>query len=58
LTGCRLTDRVPIFTSGSAIPDLLFFSPSMLEKGTAGISAAGYFGNDWGVDSGDFAYSN
>lgn len=54
IVGMRSTDRIPLFSSGAGIPDLLVVTPAMLEKGSDGIRAAGYFGNDWGVDTGDF----
>jgi poly(3-hydroxybutyrate) depolymerase len=56
LPGLRLTDRCPLFLSGAAYPDLLVFGPEMLIKGPAGIRAAGYFGIDWGVETGEVAW--
>ncbi|MHC5021275.1 MAG: carboxylesterase family protein, partial [Planctomycetota bacterium] len=54
--GMRLTDRVPIFTSGVSIPDLMAFTTDVLAQGGAGVKAAGYFGNDWSVENGEFAF--
>jgi hypothetical protein len=56
LTGLRLTDRLPYFTSGVAYPDCLLISPKSLSEGPAAFIAVGYFGGDWGVDSGEFAW--
>jgi len=56
VVGMRLTDRVPYFSSGAAIPDVIVFGPEMLEKGTSGIRAAGFFGPDWEWATGDFVY--
>ncbi len=56
LSGMRLTDRLPYFVSGVAFPDVTLISPEMLAKGSTGILAAGFFGNDWKVESGDFAW--
>jgi len=56
LTGLRLTNRLPYFTSGTGFPDCLVLSPAILEEGTEGILAAGFFGNDWSVDRGEFAF--
>jgi len=56
ITGMRLTDRVPLFTSGVPIPDLMVFAAETLSKGGAGVKAAGYFGNDWSVANGEFAF--
>lgn len=56
IVGLRLTDRIPYLTAGVAYPDCTVFGLDTLSKGTAGVRAAGFFGNDWGVDSGDFAW--
>jgi hypothetical protein len=52
----RLTERLPIFVSGMGYPDCLVLGAEMLTRGMNGVRAAGYFGTDWGVDSGDFAW--
>jgi len=56
LAGMRLTDRLPYFVSGVAYPDCIVIGPEMLSQGLAGVRAAGFFGLDWGVESGDFAW--
>jgi poly(3-hydroxybutyrate) depolymerase len=56
LTGLRLTDRLPYFTAGVAYPDCLLLSEKSLTESPAGILAAGYFGGDWSVNSGEFAW--
>jgi hypothetical protein len=56
VVGLRLTDRIPYLSAGVAYPDCTVFGLDTLFKGTEGIKAAGFFGNDWGVDSGDFAW--
>jgi pimeloyl-ACP methyl ester carboxylesterase len=56
LAGMRLTERIPYFVSGVGIPDLLVLDPTMLEKGEDGIVVSGFFGNDWSVDKGEFAW--
>jgi hypothetical protein len=53
----RSTDRIPLFSSGAGIPDLIVVSPAMLEKGSEGIRVAGYFGNDWSVEKGEFVFA-
>lgn len=47
--GMRRAMRLPYFSSGAAYPDLV-----VLDGG--GPVAAGFFGEDWGVDSGEFAW--
>jgi poly(3-hydroxybutyrate) depolymerase len=56
IAGMRLTDRLPYFTSGVAYPDFIVLSPDVLTQGNAGIRAAGFFGPDWGVESGESAW--
>jgi predicted esterase len=54
--GLRLLQRLPVFLSGVAWPDATVLSAQMLTKGLEGILAAGFFGNDWGVADGDWAF--
>jgi hypothetical protein len=56
LRGMRLTDRLPYFLSGVAYPDCTVLGPETLSHGDAGIRAAGFFGLDWGVASGEWAW--
>jgi hypothetical protein len=56
LTGMRLTDRLPYFTSGTAYPDCLLLRAGTQPEGLPAIIAAGYFSGDWEVDSGEFAW--
>jgi hypothetical protein len=54
--GMRLTDRVPYFTAGVAFPDCTVFGPDTLRSSAAGPKAAGFFGGDWSVENGEFAW--
>jgi dienelactone hydrolase len=54
--GRRLAERMPYFTSGAAFPDVLVVSASALTDGIRGVRCAGFFGNDWQVATGDFAF--
>jgi dienelactone hydrolase len=56
LAGMRLTDRLPYFVSGVAYPDCLILGLDTLESGMGGIRCAGFFGLDWSVKTGDFAW--
>ncbi len=56
VAGMRLTDRLPYFTAGAGVPDCLVLSTDMLTKGMEGVLAAGFFGADWGVHSGEFVW--
>ena len=54
--GMRLTDRLPYFVSGVAYPDCTVIGPDVLTDGNEGVRAAGYFGIDWTVENGEFAW--
>ncbi len=57
IVGMRLTDRLPYFVSGVGYPDCVVFGQEILSEGTQAIKAAGFFGIDWTIKAGDFAYS-
>ena len=57
IIGMRLAERVPVFLSGVGIPDVVVLSPEALTDGVAGVKAAGFFGNDWSVEKGDFLFN-
>lgn len=42
--------------NGTKFPDFLLFDPSVLSDGTDGVKCAGFFGNDWSVESGEFIW--
>ena len=56
VSGMRLTDRLPYFLSGVEYPDVTVIGSEMLARGSKGVRVAGFFGLDWGVDSGEFAW--
>ncbi|MDP8244175.1 MAG: prolyl oligopeptidase family serine peptidase [Candidatus Hinthialibacter antarcticus] len=58
LVGMKLTDRCPYFTSGVGYPDVTVLTPGYLKDGAEGIVAAGFFGMDWGVESGEFVFQD
>lgn len=58
LPGLKLTERLPYFVAGVAIPDCFVAGTEMLTNGSEGIRVAGFFGPDWQVASGDFAWNN
>jgi pimeloyl-ACP methyl ester carboxylesterase len=57
LPGLRLTERMPCFLSGAGFPDCLVAGVDMLTKGIGGVRGAGFFGPDWGVETGEFAWA-
>jgi predicted esterase len=58
LIGCSATNRLPIFLSGCEYPDFAVFRPSVLLQGPAACIAAGFFGNDWGIDLNQSQFKN
>ena len=56
LPGMRLNDRLPYFVSGVAYPDFTLISTEMLTEGAAGVRAAGFFAQDWSLDSSQTAW--
>ncbi|GGW26746.1 hypothetical protein GCM10007383_09980 [Arenibacter certesii] len=42
--------------NGSTFPDFLLFDETVLDQGTSGIKSAGFFGNDWSIENGDFEW--
>ena len=55
IVGMRLTDRMPIFTSGAAFPDYWAVSPASLSDREKGVRAAGFWDNAW--MPGEFVFS-
>lgn len=54
IAGMKLASRLNYFLSGAAYPDCTVIGPEMLREGTKGVRVAGFFGNDWSVNQGDF----
>jgi hypothetical protein len=53
IAGLRLTDALPYLYAGYSFPDLLIARPPLLTEGNRGVEAAGFFGPDWRLESGD-----
>lgn len=56
VNGMRLTVGFPYFLSGVGYPDVTVIGSEMLKEGSKGIRAAGFFGPDWSVEKGEFAW--
>lgn len=54
VTGMRLANRLPYLSPGIGLPDCTVFDPRILTEGDAGVLMTGFFGLDWGVESGEF----
>ncbi|MEI7576423.1 MAG: prolyl oligopeptidase family serine peptidase [Armatimonadota bacterium] len=46
LQAARLSERIPLFSAGVAIPDILVINPSMLKDGIKGVEAIGFTAKD------------
>lgn len=42
--------------NGTTFPDVLIFDEYLLERGSPSVKCAGFWGNDWSVESGDFVW--
>jgi hypothetical protein len=52
--GMRLANRLPYLSPGIGLPDCTVLDPRVLSEGDAGVLMTGFFGLDWGVESGEF----
>jgi pimeloyl-ACP methyl ester carboxylesterase len=51
--GTVVIERLPMAVSGVGLPDWTVIGADTFSTGIGGVRAAGYFGNDWGLDSGE-----
>lgn len=58
LVGMKAANMNLYFIAGSGFPDLLVFGADMLESYFDGVRCVGYFGNDWSVENGEFAFND
>ena len=42
--------------NGTTFPDVFIFDETILSKGVSSIKCAGFFGNDWSIENGDFEW--
>ena len=42
--------------NGTSFPDVMIFNDNVIAKGIEGVTCAGFFGNDWSVERGDFVW--
>ena len=43
--------------NGTTFPDVTLFDDSVLKEGERNVKCAGFFGNDWSIDKGDFEWN-
>ncbi len=56
LSGAWATERMPYFVSGAGFPDCLVLGADLPTEGFKAVRAAGFFGEDWQVASGEFVW--
>ena len=54
--GMRVTERLPYFISGAGFPDYYIVGADMLEKGSVGVRAAGFFDSEWKFSEAECAF--
>jgi hypothetical protein len=42
--------------NGTTFPDVIILNSSVIKDGIDGIEGAGFFGNDWSIENGDFVW--
>jgi hypothetical protein len=47
------TEANQYFAGGSGFPDYLIFTVDLLKDGVKAIKVAGFYGNDWHIESGE-----
>lgn len=57
VVGSRASNNLPYLQPMLGLPDLLVVGADTWESGFGGVRAAGFFGNDWSVERGDFGFS-
>ena len=58
IRGARATYPNDYISGISGYPDAMIFGLDILKSSISGVKAAGFFGNDWTVENGNFKYSN
>ena len=56
--GMRLTNRIPIFNSGTGLPDWVVIDAAAMRQGLRSARAAGYYDNDWNLSPLDTAWQS
>ncbi|MBD3173925.1 MAG: prolyl oligopeptidase family serine peptidase [Armatimonadia bacterium] len=54
--GYHTAELAHYFVSGTAYPDYVVFGPDAAATGTHGALLAGFFGEDWRIESGEYAW--
>jgi hypothetical protein len=54
--GMKATFTNHYLVNGTTFPDLIIVNSNVIKDGLAGIDGAGFFGNGWSVQNGDFIW--
>ena len=54
--GMKATYANLYLENGTTFPDLILVNSKVIQEGIPGIEGAGFFGNDWSVEKGDFMW--
>ena len=58
LAGMKLCDRRQYLYPGYSLPDLIVCGSDVLHSGSKNVKVAGFFGNDWSIENGDFVWND
>jgi pimeloyl-ACP methyl ester carboxylesterase len=54
--GMKATYANVYLENGTTFPDVIIVNSNVIKEGVAGIEGAGFFGNDWSIEKGDFVW--
>lgn len=57
IVGMRGTNTLPYLLPGIGFPDLFVMRADALTKGEEGVVAAGFFGDDWSIETGELVWN-
>jgi hypothetical protein len=57
LIGMKVNNRLPYLNPGIGLPDCTILNSDVLTKGEDGVVMTGFFGLDWGYESGEFVWT-
>lgn len=56
MTGAKAAYMNHYLVNGTTFPDVLLFDNQVLTNGTSSVKCAGFFGNDWSIENGEFEW--
>ena len=55
--GMKATYANHYLVNGTTFPDVLLFDNTVISNGDKAVKCAGFFGNDWSIETGDFKWN-